>query len=60
MFIRDLAEHATRPEFTYSHAWAQFDLVMWDNRHTMRRVTRFDESQPRDMRRTTIAGTAAA
>ena len=60
MFIRDLAEHATRPEFTYSHTWAQFDLVMWDNRHTMRRVTRFDESQPRDMRRITIAGTAAA
>jgi len=56
MFIRDLAEHATRPEFTYSHAWAQYDLVMWDNRQTMHRVTRFDETLVRDMRRTTVAG----
>jgi alpha-ketoglutarate-dependent 2,4-dichlorophenoxyacetate dioxygenase len=29
---------------------------MWDNRSTMHRVRRFDESQVRDMRRTTVAG----
>jgi len=55
-FIRDLTEHATQPSFTYSHQWKQFDLVIWDNRQTMHRVTRFDETQIRDMRRTTIAG----
>ncbi len=55
-FIRDLTEHATRPSFTYSHQWKQYDLVIWDNRQTMHRVTRFDETQIRDMRRTTIAG----
>jgi alpha-ketoglutarate-dependent 2,4-dichlorophenoxyacetate dioxygenase len=55
-FIRDLTEHATQPRFTYAHAWRQFDLVMWDNRATMHRVTRFDDTQVRDMRRTTIAG----
>jgi alpha-ketoglutarate-dependent 2,4-dichlorophenoxyacetate dioxygenase len=55
-FIRDLTEHATQPQFTYAHAWRQYDLVMWDNRATMHRVTRFDETQVRDMRRTTIAG----
>jgi alpha-ketoglutarate-dependent 2,4-dichlorophenoxyacetate dioxygenase len=55
-FIRDLAEHATQPQFVYSHQWQQYDLVMWDNRATMHRVTRFDDTQVRDMRRTTIAG----
>ena len=56
--IRDLVEHATQRQFVYSHAWRQYDLVMWDNRQTMHRVRRFDESQPRDMRRTTVAGDA--
>jgi alpha-ketoglutarate-dependent 2,4-dichlorophenoxyacetate dioxygenase len=55
-FIRDLTEHATQPAFTYAHKWRQFDLVMWDNRSTMHRVRRFDETKVRDMRRTTIAG----
>ena len=57
-FLRDLTEHATQPQFVYSHAWRQWDLVMWDNRQTMHRVTRFDETQVRDMRRTTVAGDA--
>ena len=58
-FIRDLAEHATQPRFVYAHRWRQWDLVMWDNRQTMHRVRRFDDRQPRDMRRTTVAGDAA-
>jgi alpha-ketoglutarate-dependent 2,4-dichlorophenoxyacetate dioxygenase len=57
-FLRDLVEHATQPRFVYSHQWRQWDLVMWDNRQTMHRVTRFDEMQVRDMRRTTVAGDA--
>lgn len=55
-FIRDLSEHATQPRFVYAHSWKQNDLVMWDNRVLMHRVTRFDETQVRDMRRTTVAG----
>ncbi|MGA3001462.1 MAG: TauD/TfdA family dioxygenase [Acetobacteraceae bacterium] len=55
-FIRDLTEHATQPQFVYSHQWRPFDLVMWDNRCTMHRVRRYDSSQVRDMRRTTVAG----
>lgn len=55
-FIRDLTEHATQPQFVYVHKWRQYDLVIWDNRQTMHRVRRFDETQPRDMRRTTVAG----
>jgi alpha-ketoglutarate-dependent 2,4-dichlorophenoxyacetate dioxygenase len=57
--IRDLTEHATQPRFTHAHKWRQFDLVMWDNRSTMHRVRRFDETQVRDMRRTTVAGDGA-
>ncbi len=56
--IRDLIEHATQRQFVYAHVWRQYDLVIWDNRQTMHRVRRFDESQPRDMRRTTVAGEA--
>jgi alpha-ketoglutarate-dependent 2,4-dichlorophenoxyacetate dioxygenase len=55
-FIRDLTEHATQPQFLYKHVWKQYDMVMWDNRSTMHRVTRFDETQVRDVRRTTVAG----
>ena len=58
ILLRDLNEHATQPAFVYVHRWRQGDLVMWDNRRTMHRVRRYDESQPRDMRRTTLAGDA--
>jgi alpha-ketoglutarate-dependent 2,4-dichlorophenoxyacetate dioxygenase len=57
-FIRDLTEHATQPRFVYTHQWRPFDLVMWDNRCTMHRVRRYDAKQVRDMRRTTVAGSA--
>lgn len=57
-FMRDLNEHATQPRFAYAHVWRQYDLVMWDNRQTLHRVRRFDDTQVRDMRRTTVAGEA--
>jgi alpha-ketoglutarate-dependent 2,4-dichlorophenoxyacetate dioxygenase len=56
-FIRDLAEHATQPQFVQAHAWRQWDLVIWDNRTTMHRARRYDDLHDvRDMRRTTIRG----
>ncbi len=55
-FLRDLLEHATQKQFFHAHSWQQYDLVMWDNRSTVHRVTRFDDTKVRDMRRTTIAG----
>src|ERR1700675_4398737 len=58
ILLRDLTEHATQPRFVYVHTWRRWDLVVWDNRQTMHRVRRYDESQPRDMRRTTVAGEA--
>jgi alpha-ketoglutarate-dependent 2,4-dichlorophenoxyacetate dioxygenase len=59
MLLKDLTEHATQPQFVYVHKWTLHDLVMWDNRQTMHRVRRYDDTQPRDMRRTTVAGSAA-
>jgi alpha-ketoglutarate-dependent 2,4-dichlorophenoxyacetate dioxygenase len=56
MFLHDLTEHATQREFVYSHAWRPYDLVMWDNRSTMHRARRFDRTEVRDVRRTTLAG----
>jgi alpha-ketoglutarate-dependent 2,4-dichlorophenoxyacetate dioxygenase len=58
ILLRDLTEHATQPRFVYAHTWRSWDLIIWDNRQMMHRVRRYDESQPRDMRRTTIAGEA--
>jgi alpha-ketoglutarate-dependent 2,4-dichlorophenoxyacetate dioxygenase len=58
ILLRDLNEHATQPKLVYVHTWRPWDLVMWDNRQVMHRVRRYDESQARDMRRTTVAGDA--
>ena len=58
VLLRDLNEHATQPQFVHVHKWTVHDLVMWDNRQTMHRVRRYDQSQPRDMRRATVAGSA--
>jgi alpha-ketoglutarate-dependent 2,4-dichlorophenoxyacetate dioxygenase len=58
ILLRDLNEHATQPAFVYVHRWRPGDLVMWDNRQMMHRVRRYDDTQPRDMRRTTVAGDA--
>ena len=55
-FLRDLIEHATQRQFVYAHTWTVNDLVMWDNRQTMHRARPFPANEPRDMRRTTLAG----
>ena len=56
IFLRDLIEHATQPQFVYVHRWRSHDLVVWDNRQTMHRVRRFNETEyVRDVRRTTIS-----
>ena len=54
MIIFDLMEHATQPQFVYTHKWRIGDLVIWDNRCTMHRGRAYDEQERRDMRRATI------
>ena len=55
MLIRELIEHATQPQFVYTHRWSVGDLVIWDNRCTMHRGRPYDEvNHRRDLRRATI------
>lgn len=54
LFLRDLIEHATQPEFTYTHSWAVGDFVIWDNRATMHRGLPYDDKRyRRELRRVT-------
>lgn len=53
--LRELHALAAQPRFIYAHEWRDGDLVIWDNRCTLHRATRFDDLRhPRDLRRTTI------
>ena len=58
IFLRELNEHATQHQFIYSHEWQPNDLVIWDNRATMHRATRYDSDQVRDLHRTTVSDSA--
>lgn len=50
-----LREHATQPQFRYSHAWSRGDLVIWDNRSTLHRAARYRERvEPRQLVRTVV------
>lgn len=57
-FLMDLTEVATQREVTYAHKWRVGDLVMWDNQSTMHRARPFPHSERRDVRRTTLMGSA--
>ncbi len=57
--IDDLVAHATQRQFVYMHRWRVHDLVIWDNRCTMHRGTRFDDLRwKRDMQRATVSDIA--
>ena len=45
LLLKDLIEHATRPQFINHHEWAVGDLVIWDNRTTMHRARSFDDKK---------------
>ena len=55
MLLLDLMEFATQPQFVYSHTWKVGDLAMWDNRCTMHRAREYDETEVRDLHRTTVS-----
>ena len=59
--LRDLLEHATRPEFVYIHEWQPGDLVIGDNRCLLHAATWYDATaHPRLMWRTTVMGNPGA
>ena len=55
MMLMDLIEFATQPQFVHTHRRTAGDLVMWDNRCTMHRAREYDETQVRDLHRTTVS-----
>ncbi len=55
MLLLDLNEFSTQPQFVHTHTWKVRDLVMWDNRCTMHRAREYDETEVRDMHRTTVS-----
>jgi alpha-ketoglutarate-dependent 2,4-dichlorophenoxyacetate dioxygenase len=58
-FINWLNDFATQPQFCYSHAWREGDLVIWDNRAVLHRATAYDTAgHKRLMQRTTVGGRA--
>lgn len=48
--IEELTEHATRPQFVYSHKWHPYELVMWDDSWTMHRAVPYSGTHPRVLR----------
>ena len=60
LMLRDLMEHATRPELVYRHSWRTGDFVIWDNRATMHRARPFEDTvHRREMRRVTTLDVGA-
>ena len=57
--LEGLCEEACRPPRVFSHRWKAGDLVMWDNRCVLHRGRPYPPDQPREMRRTTVAGDVA-
>ena len=54
LLLRDLMEHATQQRFVHAHKWQVGDLVVWDNRCTLHRGTRYNDAKyRRDLRRVT-------
>ena len=57
--LATLCEDACRPPRVFAHRWTAGDLVMWDNRCVLHRGRPYPSDQPREMRRTTVAGEGA-
>lgn len=53
--LGDLFDHVEDRRFVYEHEWSPGDLVMWDNTCVMHGRTDFDKSQPRILRRVSLA-----
>lgn len=56
--LDELTAYVAQPQFVYSHAWREGDLVIWDNRCALHRATPYDRTRHRrKLHRTTVAGT---
>lgn len=57
--LQELLEHATQPQFVYTHHWRDGDLVMWDNRCLLHRaLANYQMARHRRvLHRTVVTGT---
>ena len=46
-FLEELRSFATQPQFTYAHQWRPGDAMLWDNRCTMHRASKFPDASGR-------------
>jgi taurine dioxygenase len=55
--LKELYEHAIKPQFVYAHKWRQYDVVFWDNRCVLHQAQPYDAGKyVRYMHRTTVKG----
>jgi alpha-ketoglutarate-dependent taurine dioxygenase len=54
--LAGLLERSTRPERVLRHEWTVGDMVIWDNRGVIHRVTKYETTSPRELHRATVAG----
>ena len=55
--LSQLLAEVRRPEYVWTHDWAEGDVVMWDNRATSHRRLAFPSSERRLLKRTQVFGT---
>lgn len=53
--LQRLMAHTTRDECILVHAWQPFDVIVWDNSAVLHRGRPWDVSEPRHMKRATVA-----
>lgn len=54
--LAEVIEYCIDPHFSYSHAWQEGDMVLWDNWRTLHCATGVPADDTRVMERTNIAG----
>jgi alpha-ketoglutarate-dependent taurine dioxygenase len=54
--LADLLDRAAGPDHILTHAWGEGDLVIWDNRGVLHRVTPYAADSGREMHRVTLVG----
>jgi taurine dioxygenase len=56
--LQELEAFATQPRFVYAHRWRKGDLLVWDNRCTLHRMTSFEARNDRTLYRIRVKGEA--
>jgi alpha-ketoglutarate-dependent taurine dioxygenase len=54
--LADLLRRGTRSGRVLRHEWTVGDMVIWDNRGVIHRVSKYESSSPRELHRATVAG----